>query len=213
MFFWNSFAFSLIQWMLAIWSLVPLPFLNPVWTSGSSRFTYCWSLACSCHMILLSHSKYTSRENHNLKRYMHPNVHWNAIYNSQDMEAPNWILLSHKNEWNSAICSNMNGLRAYHILSEVSRTAWRRKRQPTLIFLLENPMDREPGGLQSMGSQRVGHDGATNTHTHTSQTEEDKYHMISLICGTFRKYEWTYIQNRNKPIDKTNLWLPKGKGG
>ena len=28
MFFWN-FAFSAIQWMLAIWSLVPLPFLNP----------------------------------------------------------------------------------------------------------------------------------------------------------------------------------------
>ena len=37
--------FSMIQWMLAIWSLVPLPFLNPAWTSGSSRFTYCWSLA------------------------------------------------------------------------------------------------------------------------------------------------------------------------
>ena len=32
-------------WMLAIWSLVPLPFLNPAWTSGSSQFTYCWSLA------------------------------------------------------------------------------------------------------------------------------------------------------------------------
>ena len=31
--------------MLAIWSLVPLPFLNPAWTSGSSRFMYCWSLA------------------------------------------------------------------------------------------------------------------------------------------------------------------------
>ena len=31
--------------MLAIWSLVPLPFLNPPWTSESSRFTYCWSLA------------------------------------------------------------------------------------------------------------------------------------------------------------------------
>ena len=40
MFFWNSLAFSMIQWMLAISSLVPLPFLNPVWTSGSSRFTY-----------------------------------------------------------------------------------------------------------------------------------------------------------------------------
>ena len=31
MFFWNSLAFSMIQWMLAIWSLVPLPFLNPAW--------------------------------------------------------------------------------------------------------------------------------------------------------------------------------------
>ena len=31
--------------MLAIWSLVPLPFLKPAWTSGSSQFTYCWSLA------------------------------------------------------------------------------------------------------------------------------------------------------------------------
>ena len=28
-----------------IWSLAPLPFLKPVWTSGSSRLTYCWSLA------------------------------------------------------------------------------------------------------------------------------------------------------------------------
>ena len=29
------------------WTLLPplLPFLNPAWTSGSSRFTYCWSLA------------------------------------------------------------------------------------------------------------------------------------------------------------------------
>ena len=27
----------MIQWMLAIWSLVPLPFLNPAWTSRSSQ--------------------------------------------------------------------------------------------------------------------------------------------------------------------------------
>ena len=30
---------------VAIWSLVPLPFLNPAWTSESSQFRYCWSLA------------------------------------------------------------------------------------------------------------------------------------------------------------------------
>ena len=35
-FFGNSLAFSMIQQMLAIWSLVPLLFLNPGWTSGSS---------------------------------------------------------------------------------------------------------------------------------------------------------------------------------
>ena len=45
MFFWNSVAFSMIQWMLAIWSLLPHHFLNPAWTSGSSWFTYYWSLA------------------------------------------------------------------------------------------------------------------------------------------------------------------------
>ena len=54
MFFWNSLAFSMIQRMLAIWSLVPLPFINPSWTSGSSWFTYWleawlgkfWALLC-----------------------------------------------------------------------------------------------------------------------------------------------------------------------
>ena len=45
MFLWNSLAFSKTQWRLAIWSLVPLPFLNPAWTSGSSQFMYCWSPA------------------------------------------------------------------------------------------------------------------------------------------------------------------------
>ena len=33
------------QQILSIQSLVPLPFLNPAWTSGSSQFMYCWSLA------------------------------------------------------------------------------------------------------------------------------------------------------------------------
>ena len=45
MFFWNSLAFLIIQRMLAIWSLVPLPFLNPTWTPVISQFMYCWNLA------------------------------------------------------------------------------------------------------------------------------------------------------------------------
>ena len=55
-FFCNSLAFSMIHQMLAIWSLVPLPFLNPAWTSGSSQFVYCWSLAWRILTItLLAH--------------------------------------------------------------------------------------------------------------------------------------------------------------
>ena len=44
-FFWNSLAFSMIQQMLTIWSLVPLPFLNSAWTSENSCFMHYWSLA------------------------------------------------------------------------------------------------------------------------------------------------------------------------
>ena len=53
MFFWNSLTFSVIQWMLAIWSVVPLPFLNQARTSGISRFMYCWSLAWKILRITL----------------------------------------------------------------------------------------------------------------------------------------------------------------
>ena len=36
---------------------------------------------------------------------------------------------------------------------------WRRKWQPTPVFLPgKSPWTEKPGGLQSMGSQRVGHD-------------------------------------------------------
>ena len=54
---------------------------------------------------------------------------------------------------------------------------------PLQYSCLENSMDREePGGLQSMGSRRVGHDWVTNTFTffwwaripHASQTKKKK---------------------------------------
>ena len=51
MFFWNSLTFSMIQQMLAIGSLVPLPLLNPA--SANSEFMYCWSLSWSLSSTLL----------------------------------------------------------------------------------------------------------------------------------------------------------------
>ena len=41
------------------------------------------------------------------------------------------------------------------------------------IFAWKIPWTEEPGGLQSLGSQRVGHDWATNTHTHTHTDMKD----------------------------------------
>ena len=41
----------------------------------------------------------------------------------------------------------------------VGKIPWRRAWQPTLVFLPGKiPWTEEPGGLQSMGSQRVCHD-------------------------------------------------------
>ena len=43
--FLELFCFFIVQWMLAIWSLVPLLFPDLAWTSGNLQFTYYWSLA------------------------------------------------------------------------------------------------------------------------------------------------------------------------
>ena len=44
-------------------------------------------------------------------------------------------------------------------------------------------------------------------------SQRDK-RQISLRCGILKKnYKLTYIQNRSRPTDIKNLWLPKRKGG
>ena len=50
MFLGTSFAFLMIQQILAIWSLAPVPFLNPNWISGISWFMHCWSLVNFCQI-------------------------------------------------------------------------------------------------------------------------------------------------------------------
>ena len=42
--------------------------------------------------------------------------------------------------------------------SDFTFTHWRRKWQPTPVFLPGESQGREPGGLPSTGSHRVGHD-------------------------------------------------------
>ena len=57
----------------------------------------------------------------------------------------------------------------------VGKIPWWRAWQPTPAFLTgQSPWTEEPGGLQSLGSQRVGHDGVADTHTHTHLLKTDK---------------------------------------
>ena len=44
--FWNSLAFSMIQWKLAIWSLVPLPFPSSQVYGFFSGHVWMWELDC-----------------------------------------------------------------------------------------------------------------------------------------------------------------------
>ena len=94
--------------------------------------------------------KYEETQNTNSKEYMHPYVHFNIIYNSQDMEETQvpisrWV---DKKLWYMYTMEHYSSIEKKEILPCV--TAW--------VVLT---------GI---------------TLSDISQSEKDKYHMISLIC-------------------------------
>ena len=55
--------------------------------------------------------------------------------------------------------NNLPGMRKTGLDLWVEKIPWMRAWQPTPVFLpAESPWTEETGGLQPMGSQRVGHD-------------------------------------------------------
>ena len=48
---------------------------------------------------------------------------------------------------------------------------------------LGNSVDREPGRLQSMGSQRVGHNWVTNTHNHKNRNNRNRMTIFETLEG------------------------------
>ena len=82
-------AYSMIQWFLAIWSLVPLPFLKPAWTSGSSWFTYCWSLTWRILSISLLACEWVQLCNslNILWHYLSLGLEWKLTFSSQVVTA------------------------------------------------------------------------------------------------------------------------------
>ena len=57
--------------------------------------------------------------------------------------------------------------------------------------------------------------GPRDDHTsEVSQTEKDKYYMVSLICGTLKIIQMNLCTKQIRLTDIENkLWLPKGKRG
>ena len=81
--------------------------------------------------------------------------------------------------------NNLPGMRKTGLDLWVEKIPWMRAWQPTPVFLpAESPWTEETGGLQPMGSQRVGHDWVTkHTHTHNSISN----------CGRKSKEDWVKL--------------------
>ena len=79
--------------------------------------------------------------------------------------------------------------RRWGIDSWVGEDPWRRAWQSTPIFLPgESPWTEEPGGLQSMGLQRVGHDRSDSAHTHTRRVA--CVFMVYMCVCRYVLYVW-----------------------
>ena len=87
---------------------------------------------------------------------------------------------------------NLPAVQEIWVQSWIRKIPWKRKWQPTPVFLPgESPWTEEPGGLQSMGSQRVGQDWATK---HRNITERIKV-MRTLAEGRWLCFAECYSQS------------------
>ena len=68
------------------------------------------------------------------------------------------ILFRHKKEWNNAICSNIQGPREHHLLSEVSQ-----RDKDKIIWYCFYVESKKSGKMNLYTKQRL-------THRHTTQT-------------------------------------------
>ena len=94
----------------------------------------------------------------------------------------------------------------------VGKILWRRKWQPTPVFLPgESPWTEEPGRLQSMGSQRIGHNWATKMHVHRGLLTDEVETQEVVTVGDLRSIltkgsEWWRI----KKMKLRGVWVAKG---
>ena len=74
-------------------------------------------------------------------------------------------------------------------ISGLGRSPGEGNGNPLQYSCLENPMDKEPGGLQPMGSQRVGHDWATSLHFMLGII---CYHHLEILSSFIHPFIWLH---------------------
>ena len=141
MFFLEFCCFFYDPTMLTIWSLVSLPFLNPPWTSGSSQFTYCWSLAwriLSITLLVCKERKKRSERKKKVKSLSHVRLFvtpWTAAHQA----APS-MGFSRKEYWSGVPLPSQLTVSSVQ-LSSIAQSC------PTL----SDPMDCGPPGCSIHG--------------------------------------------------------------
>ena len=128
----------MIQRMLTVWSLVPLPFLNPAWTSGSSQFMYCWSLTCRILSIALLACKMSAR-----RRQWHPTPIFLPGESHGRRSLVGCSPWGHKSQTR---LSDFTFTFHFHALEKEMATH-------SSVLVWRIPGMAEPGGLPSMGLQ------------------------------------------------------------
>ena len=79
-----------------------------------------------------------------------------VVFKSRGVMEPKLTLLAARQGSKSRDGSLAQGIMS--LIRKLAFMHWRRKWQPTPVFLPGGSQGREPGGLPSMGSHRVGHD-------------------------------------------------------
>ena len=82
----------------------------------------------------------------------------------------------------------------------VGKIPWRKAWQPTPVFLPgESPWTEEPVRLQSVRSQRVGHDWSDLAHTHTFLYKGHFLSLSSTVAFTQRNYKYPMSALKRTP--------------
>ena len=168
-FFWNSLALSMIQWMMALWFLVCLPFLNPACTSGHSPLSYCWNLAWRILSITLLYVKWVQLC-----------ASLNNVAVNIRVYVPPWIMVSPGGSVVNNACQWRRHRRCSFNLW-VKKIPWRRKWQSTPVFLLGKfHGDQNLVGYSPRSHKESDRTEQLSRHTHT--------HLFELVFLFFFRY-------------------------